>query len=316
MPLLLNLLILIFGLILLAVSSDFLIKTSVKLACLLKLSTLFIGLILVAFGTSCPEAAVSIVAIVKKYKDIALGNIVGSNIANIGLVLGLSGLLRPLKIDTSLFRREIPIMLLSCVFLFIFCLDGEISRWEGLVFILGFILFCFFSYKGSRLHDDSEDFELSGFLKRIKSKIFVFFLFFVSLLFLVVSANLMVNSGVNIAKIFGISPWLIAVTVFAVGTSLPELAASISAALKKVPSISIGNVIGSNIFNILLVLGLVSLVRPITVERSILRFELPLLIVFSIGVSLFMRTKNTLSRWEAGLLFLSYIVFIVLLIVR
>lgn len=311
-----NILVLIFGLALLSYSSNYLIKTSVKLAYLLKLSTLFIGLIFVAFGTSLPEAAVSIVAVVKKYKDIALGTVVGSNIANIGLVLGISGLLRPLKVDVTLFKREIPIMLGSCALLYIFCLNGVISRLEGGVFLLGFVLFCIYSYKGSKFHKEDEDFKLDGFLDKTKSKLFIIGLFSVSLLLLVLSANLMITTGVNLAKFFGVRPWIIAITIFAVGTSLPELAASITASLKKVSSISVGNVVGSNIFNVLLVLGLASMLRPIPIEQSTVRFELPLLIVFSIVVTLFMRLKNSLSRFQAAALFVFYLVFIALLFIK
>jgi cation:H+ antiporter len=126
----------------------------------------------------------------------------------------------------------------------------------------------------------------------------------------------MINSGVGIAKDFGVRPWIIAITIFAVGTSLPELAASLAASARKVPSISIGNVIGSNIFNILLVLGLVSVIRPIEVETPIIEFELPLLIIFSLVVSLFMGTKSTVSRFESGMLVLFYCIFIVFLFIK
>ncbi|MBN2120766.1 MAG: calcium/sodium antiporter [Candidatus Omnitrophica bacterium] len=311
-----SVIILILGLVLLVVSADFLIKISVRLAWLLRLSTLFIGLILVAFGTSLPEAAVSIVAAVKNSKDIALGNVVGSNIANIGLAVGLAGLFNPLKVEKSLFRREIPVMLVSCLALYGFCWDGLICRWEGGVFLLGFAAFCFFSFKNSKAQEESEEFTLSGPLSKTESKPLVFLIFCGCLFFLVLGADLMVNSGVNIANFFGISPWVIAITVFAVGTSLPELAASVAASIKKVSSISIGNVVGSNIFNILLVLGLASLIRPIEVDRSILNFELPLMIAFSVVVSLFMMTRNKVSRFEAGVLLLFYCIFIVFLFIR
>jgi len=314
MVLFLNISLFILGLVFLSISSNLLIKTSVRLAYLFKLTTLFIGLIFIAFGTSLPEATVSLLAVIKKYKDIALGNIVGSNIANIGLVLGLSGLIRPLRVDSSLFKREVPIMVLSSLFLYIFSLDGLISRGEGLVFLLSFIFFFIFAYKSSKLSEKKEftpqEFEASGAFKKLHSKALILILFFLSLTFLLIGANMMVNSGVNVAKFFGISPWLIAITIFAIGTSLPELAASLSASIKGVSSISVGNVVGSNIFNILFVLGIASLIRPIRLESSILRFELPFLIFFSIIVSLFMRIKDNISRGEAGVLFLSYLVFI------
>ena len=307
------------GLLILAVSSDYLIKSSVRLAQLLRLTTLFIGLILLAFGTSLPEGSVSIIALIKKYKDIALGNIVGSNIANIGLVLGISGLLRPLKTSRSLFKKEIPIMLISSLFLFWFCADGMISRLEGAVFIAGFILFLILAYRGSKILEEAETvqtFAQPRFFAKANSRFIIFIIFGVCLGCVIFSANLMVNSGVNIAQIFGLSPWIIGLTIFAVGTSLPELAVSVSASLKDVPSISIGNVVGSNIFNILLVLGIVSIIEPITVNRSILTFELPLLIVFSVVLTIFLGTDNRLSRAESLFLLIFYSIFIVLLFIK
>ncbi|MFC1515002.1 calcium/sodium antiporter [Candidatus Omnitrophota bacterium] len=316
MTLLISAAVLILGLALLVTASGLLVKSSVKLAYLLKLSTLFIGLIFVAFGTSLPEAAVSIAAVIKGYKGIALGNVVGSNIANIGLVLGLCGLVRPLKVDSSLFKREIPIMLASVLALYLFARDGLISRFEGGLFLFAFVLFCISSLRGSRSHQADEDFALSGFLAKTRSKLLVLLVFSASVFFLVLGANLMVNSGVKIAEHFSVSPWIIAITVFAVGTSLPELAASLAASAKKISSLSIGNVIGSNIFNVLLVLGIASLIRPIEVEAAVLRFELPLLIAFSLVAAIFMGIKNTISRFEAGMLLLFYCIFIVFLFLK
>ena len=316
MFLLQTILVFLLGLALLVFFSNLLIKSSIKLAFFLKLSTLFIGLIFIAFGTSCPEAAVSITAAVRRYKDIALGNILGSNIANIGLVLGLCGLVQPLKIEFSVIRKEITIMLISCLVLFVFCWDGVLSRLEGSFFILGFIFFCFFSYRSSKKHKEEPGFDLSGSLTRFNSRPKTIALFLISLVFIVLGANLMVNSGVSIAKFFKISPFIIALTVFSIGTSLPELAASLTAISKKVPHISIGNVIGSNVFNILLVLGIVSLIRPLEINPQVLKFELPALCVFSFLTFLFIRSKNILSRLEAGILFFGYIGFIVLLFCR
>ncbi|MCD6539127.1 MAG: calcium/sodium antiporter [Candidatus Omnitrophica bacterium] len=313
MSIFLNLIIFILGLIILSISSDFLIKSSVRLAHLLKFTVLFIGLVFIAFGTSLPEATVSLVAIIKKHKDIALGNIVGSNIANIGLVLGFSGLIRPLRVDNSLLRKEVSIMILSTLLLYIFSLDGFLSRLEGLIFILVFCLFFIFTCKSSKLSKDkeidSQKFKVSGFFSKINSKLIIFFSFLLSLVFLLASANMMVNSGVNIARFFKISPWIIAITVFGVGTSLPELAVSISASVEKVSSLSVGNVIGSNVFNILVVLGLASLIRPITLDKSILNFELPILIIFSIIVPLFVKTG--FSRFKSFILFLGYTLFLI-----
>lgn len=316
MILLQHFLVLAVGLVLLVLSSDYLVKCSVKLAKLFRLSTFFIGLILVALGTSLPEATVSIIAVLKGQKAIALGNIIGSNIANIGLVFGVCGLLNPLKINPELFKREIPFMMGAAIALIAFSLNGVISRFEGALFVLAFIAFLVLSYKNAGTEEEAEHFELSGFLGKTKSKALVFVLFIISVLVLVFGANLMVNAGVGIADHFGISPWLVAITIFAIGTSLPELAASISASLKKVSSISVGNVIGSNIFNIIFVLGIVALIKPINVEPGIIKFELPALAAFSAIVYFFMRSKYELNKKESILLLFSYVLFILLLIIK
>ncbi len=308
------------GLCLLVLSSDFLIQGSVKLSILLRLSPLFIGLILIAFGTSAPEAAIGIIAATKDYKGIALGNIIGSNIANIGLILGLCALFSPLLVrDKGLFRKEIPIMLGSILLFYIVCLDLVVSRIEGAAFIVLFMFFCFISYRGAKKSFDpseTDGFKLKKVFRRMHSKLLLFIAILVSLLGVIYAANLMVNSGARLAEIFGVKPWLIGITIFAVGSSLPELAASLTASIKKVPSLGIGNIVGSNIFNILFVLGIVALIRPITLEAAILDFELPVLIIFSFGLFTVMRTGYKISRREGLFLFLGYLSFLAALIVK
>jgi len=315
-----NIIIFISGLILLIYGSSVLIQSSVKLSFLLRLAPLFIGIIIIAFGTSAPELAVGITAALKHQKAIALGNIVGSNISNIGLILGLCAMFTPLKISKDIFKKELPIMIFSTVLLYILSLDRVLSRIDGLVFIILFIVFCFISFRGARTpeyHREIADFKFNRILKSINSRPLIGVLISASIIFVIWGANLMVKSGVNMAHIFGISPWVIGITVFAVGTSLPELAASMTASIKKVSSISIGNIVGSNIFNILLVLGVVSLIRPITIDTSsVLVFEMPVLLLFSVSLVIFMRTSFKISRIEGFILLASYITFIILLITK
>jgi cation:H+ antiporter len=312
-----NISVFLMGLFLLIFGANILIQSSAKLALLLKLTPLFIGLTIIAIGTSAPESAVGIVATIKKSQGIALGTIIGSNIANIGLVLGISGLIKPLRISKRLFKIELPFFLLSSFFLFLFCFDLEISSLEG-AFLL-FFLFIFYlltyisSKKEPEIANELVNMKFIKFFKKINSKILLFFSCIISLVLVVEGANLMVKSGINLAHILGISTWIIGITVFAIGTSLPELATSLSAIFKKVPSISIGNVIGSNIFNILFVLGLISVIRPISLQKSNLKFEIPAMLFFTMLVSLFMKTKKTLSRKESFILLLSYILFLILL---
>ena len=274
---------------------------------------MFIGLIVVAFGTSAPEAGVGIMAAIMDQKDIALGNIIGSNISNIGLILGLCAMVVPLKINKSIFKRELPIMLSAVLLFYLLSLDKVIGRLDGIIFIIFFIVFIIVSYKGSKDSFDQgelDNFKFRKLFRKANSKPIIFTLAFVSLIGVMLGAYLMVKSGARLAAIFGISPWIIGITVFAIGTSLPELVASLSASLRKVPSISVGNIVGSNIFNILFVLGIVALIRPIRLSSSLLGFEFLALLFFSVIICIFMRTGYKISRKEGLVLFLAYLIFL------
>ncbi len=307
------------GLIFLIVSSNWLIQSSVKLSLLLKLTPLFIGAVLIAAGTSAPEAGVGIMAALRDQKDIALGNVLGSNIANIGLILGLCAVFKPLRVDKNIFKREIPFLFLSVILFYFLSLDLVLSRLDGLILIFAFIVFCFVSYFGSKSSFNPE--EIKGFkIKKSLDKLTtcppVILVMFLSLAGVIYGADLMVRGGVALAKVFGLTPWIIGITIFAMGTSLPEFAASLSAAVKNVPSISVGNILGSNIFNILLVLGLVALIRPISLDSSILKFEGVVLIVFTLLFFTVMRTRYKISRSEGLIMFLGYIGFLIILIIK
>ena len=312
-----NSLIFIAGLVILIVSSDWLIHTSVKFSFIFRLSSLFIGLVIIAFGTSAPEAAVGIVAAIKNQKAIALGNIIGSNIANIGLVLGLCTFIFPAKVDKKIFKSEFPILIYSVILIYLLSLDLVISRLDGVILIASFLIFLFISWRRAKKHfsyTETQDFQIKRVLKGVNSKALIFSLVGISLGGVVLGANLMVKGGVYLARVFGVSSWVIAITVFAVGTSLPELAASLTASFKKVSSISIGNIIGSNIINILFVLGVVGLIRPVNLKPAALRFEFPALLIFSFLLFTVAKTKYKITRWEGLLMLSSYIVFIFLLL--
>ncbi|MCK5492408.1 MAG: calcium/sodium antiporter [Candidatus Omnitrophica bacterium] len=319
MEILLSSLFLISGLILLILSSGWLVQSSVKIAIFFKLTPLFIGLVIVAFGTSAPEAGVGIMAAIKNQKGIALGNIIGSNISNIGLILGLCSMVRPLKVDKKIFKSELFMMCIAFVLLFILCLDLYISRIDGLILITCFIAFCFISYiKAKKSFNLSEigEFKFHKILETAKSKILVVVILLLSLFGVVWGADLMVRGGIKLAEIFKVSPWIIGITVFAIGTSLPELFASVTASLKNLSSISMGNILGSNIFNILFVLGIVSLIRPIPLDISVLKFELPIMCIFGFILFTVMRTGYKITRSEGLFMFLGYIFFIVFLIIK
>ncbi|MBN3041151.1 MAG: calcium/sodium antiporter [Candidatus Omnitrophica bacterium] len=311
-----NIFLFLAGLGLLILSSDWLIQSSVKLSFMYRLSPLFIGAVLIAFGTSAPEAGVSIMASIRDQNDIALGNIIGSNIANIGLIVGLCAMLRPFRVSKSMFKRELPLMLLAVLLLFLLSLDKFISRIDGIMFLVLFLFFCIFAYKGARKefdHNEMSDFTLSKVLKKINSPAAAFFIILLCLIGVIFAADVMVRSGSAIAEIFGVKPWIIGLTIFALGTSLPELVTSLNAVFKKAPTISIGNIVGSNIFNILFVLGIAALIRPIAISPSLLKFELPLLLIFSFALFTVMLTGFTIKRWEGLLLFVGYLFFLALL---
>lgn len=309
----------IIGLIILVISANWLIQASVKLSLLFKLTPLFIGAVLVAIGTSAPEAGVGIMAALRNQKGLALGNILGSNIANIGLILGLCAIFRPLKIDKRIFEREVPFLLFS-VFLFYFLsLDLLLSRLDGLIFISAFVIFCFISYFGAKKtfdHNEIKSFKIKKSLDKFTTHRPVFLVILLSLAGVVYGADMMVRGGVGLAKIFGVSPWIMGITVFALGTSLPELATSLTASIKRVPSISVGNIVGSNICNIFFVLGLVAIIRPISLNPLIFSFEMPALIVFTLLLFTLMRTGYKISRSEGLIMFLGYLGFLLTLIIK
>ncbi|MCP4653617.1 MAG: calcium/sodium antiporter [Candidatus Omnitrophica bacterium] len=315
-PLIINAIIFGTGLLVLIYSSDWFIQSSVRLSYLLKLSPLFIGLVIVAFGTSAPEGGVGIMAAIHNREGIALGNIIGSNIANIGLILGVCALISPLKVNKDALRRELPIMIAAVLLLFVLSFDLVLSRSDGLILLACFFAFLITSYKGAKEFFDPseiEGFEFRAIFKKSNTIRVAFFISFLSLLGVVLGADLMVRGGANLAKYFGVSPWVIGITVFAIGTSLPELAASLVAAQKKMSSISVGNVVGSNIFNILLVLGVVACIRPIHIDASILRFELLVLLLFSVVAFVFMKTRHGIGRREGAIFFLGYLIFLIIL---
>lgn len=307
----------VIGLVILIYSSNCLIQSSVKVSLLLRLTPLFIGGVIIAFGTSAPEAVVGIVAAIKDQKDIALGNVIGSNIANIGLILGLCVLFRPLMVRRSVLKTEVPLMVAASLLVYILSLDLKIDRLDGVILLLCFVMFFILSYRGAKRYFDSRelsDFKFKKLFQKVNSRALAFLLSLIFLLGVVMGANLMIKGGVGLARIFHISAWVIAITIFAIGTSLPELAASLTAVVKKVDSISIGNIVGSNIFNILFVLGIVAVIRPLELDSHVLRFEFPYLVGISVLVALFMKTRFKVSRLEGLILLVSYILFVLILI--
>jgi len=304
------------GLTLLYYGADFLVDGSSRLALSFGVRPLIIGMTIVSFATSMPEMMVSLLAVGQGSSDIAVGNIVGSNIANIGLILGSSALLMPLTVPRGLLGRELPIMIASTVALYVMCIDGALTQGDGIVLLIALVLFIGYCLRFARQAGLNPD--LPGeVVKEESSHRGRDVLYIVGgIIGLGVGANWMVSSAVTIARAIGLSELFIGMTIVALGTSLPELAASLMSAAKGEMDISIGNVIGSNIFNILFVLGVCPLFQPIAVEPSILRLELPVVLVFSIALIPLCWHRHLIGRWKGGLLVLGYAGFIVTMMLR
>jgi len=310
-----TILMLIAGLVLLVAGAEVLVKGASRIALMFGLSPLVIGLTIVAYGTSSPELMVSIQSSLAGQPDIALGNVVGSNIFNVLLILGVSALITPLVVAQQLIRLDVPILIgISCLTL-MFGLDGKISRVDGAIFLMGIILYTTFLLIQSRKERNPEvteeyEREYGDATVRSPQKIAINIGFVVvGLGLLVLGSKFLVDSSIAIARSFGISELVIGLTLVAAGTSLPELATSFVASIRGERDIAVGNVIGSNIFNILAVLGGSSLFSSegLTVSASALRFDIPVMIAVAVICLPVFMTGQLIARWE-GLLFLSYYV--------
>ena len=292
------------------------VKGGSTLAVLLGVRPLLVGITVVAFATSTPELIVSVIASLKGSSDLALGNIVGSNIANIGLILGLSGLLMPLHINISFLRKELPILIAVSLLFYVLSLDLNIGLTDGFILLTVFTLFIVFAFITARKEGNSG---LTLPLPRLergriggKAKILLAILAGMGALF--VGGELLIRASISMAKEFGISEIIIGLTLVSLGSSLPELATAIVASLQKENDICIGNLIGSNIFNILFVGGLAAVVSPINVAKEQLTFYLPVMLVYTVSMMPMMKTGLVLKRWEGALLLATYVGFLIYLI--
>jgi len=255
------------------------------------------------------------IASFKENSDIALGNILGSVIANIGLVLGISAMISPLKVRLSIINKELPLMIGAIIVFYLMALDLRISRLEGGVLLTGFILFLIYVlYQALRHRQNSllAEKEYGRFLKGergVKSRFLL--LVFIGLISIIGGAHLLIKSAIFIAKEFEISQLIIAITLVAIGTSLPELAVSTVAAYRKEADISVGNVIGSNIFNISFIIGAAAMINPLSVEKSTRLFEFPVSLVFGFLLFLIMKTRLEISRIEGIFLLTLYVLFLI-----
>jgi cation:H+ antiporter len=298
------------GLFILYFGAESLVTGSSRVALALGIRPIIVGMTVVAFATSMPELMVSLSAAVKGSSAIAVGNIIGSNIANIGLILGSSALLSGFILPKGILKREVPFMIFSSLLLYFFCLDGQLSFTNGMIlfcFLLVFLGYCLMSVRKLAGLKAASDEEIRG---KIQIRGVDWLKIVGGIVGLGIGAELMVRSAVTMARAFGVTELVIGMSVVALGTSLPELAASMVSAWKGEAEISIGNVIGSNIFNVLFVLGLCPMIRPIAVDPSLLRFEFPIMLLFSIGLVPLVLPKLSLSRTRGLILLGGYLLFI------
>jgi len=313
-----QLLIFAMGLGLLYLGAEWLIRGAASLALKYGIRRLVVGVTVVALGTSMPEFVVNFFAALSREDGIALGNIVGSNICNIALILGASALILPLAVAPATLRKEYAIMMAAMGAFYLMALDGVISQVDGLILIGGLVAFLIFLIVDCKRNteqsnlDELADFERDDLAASVRKKLS---LLLGGILLLTIGARLMVHAAVNIAGWLGISPIIIGLTVVAIGTSLPELAASLVSALKKDPDMSMGNILGSNLLNVLFVIGLVSLIHPLRVDTESLTIHFPVMLGFGVLLLPLAWTSYRITRLEGGVLltgFLGYMVYLLL----
>ena len=337
-----NFLILLLGLVFLVKGSDYFVKAASTIAKKLGVSEFVIGLTLVAVGTSIPELASSIVASIQQASGIVIGNIVGSNIVNIGLIVGVAAFLSPMKTEVEMLKRDGYIMLFAAVLFFVFALNGELSMIESGIFVLLYVAYVFFLFEEAEKYEGKLHFKEfityffkfkyinsavqkingnrnrksgsgnengrleGGFGKDILTLV-------LSCTAIVIGAKYFVDESIFFAELFGVPDTIIGTTLVAVGTSLPELVVTVSAARKGYGSIALGNIIGSNITNIFMILGLSGLLYPIAVAEISLFFTTPVMIIISLILLVFISTGWEIKKWEGIALMAFYAAFLVVL---
>ncbi|MEJ2218489.1 MAG: calcium/sodium antiporter [Gemmatimonadota bacterium] len=310
------------GLAALYFGAEWLVRGSARLARSWGVSTLVVGLTVVSFGSSAPELLVGVVASVQGASDVVLGNVVGSNILNIALILGIASLLRPMKVELRLLSREIPLMVAVSILLAAIALNGVVSRVDALALLAGFVTYLWAmtraaSSESPLVATEFEEFQAVASLSPTQDKHWRDAVVMLGgILALVVGARLLVESAVFFARLLNVSNVVVGLTIVALGTSLPELATSIVAALRDESNIALGNAIGSNIFNILCILGVSGLIRPIEVAPELMQFEIPAMVGVAIVLLPLAWHRHRLSRRSGALLLLMYIVFTWVLVLR
>lgn len=313
---------LIGGFILLVIGAEVLVRGAARLAARFGISPLVIGLTVVAFGTSAPEMAVSTQSAFLGQGDIAIGNVIGSNIFNVLVVLGLSALIIPLLVSRQLVRLDVPIMIAAAFLAWLLALDGSYSRLDGLILFACIITYTGYLIISSLRAWKPEQTIVDEYSAQVNPHRFATLInsayILLGLALLVGGSNLLVTGAVDLAQALGLSELVIGLTIIAVGTSLPELATSLLAAWKGERDIAVGNIVGSNLFNLLAVLGLAGLVSPekIPVAQNAIRFDFPIMLAVMVACLPVFFAGYRISRWEGALFFAYYIAYTAYLIMK
>lgn len=306
----------IVGLVLLAVGAEGLVRGSTSIALRLGVTPLVIGLTVVAFGTGSPELTVSVESAYRGDSGLALGNVVGSNISNIALILGLSAIARPMHVRSKLIRREMPLMIAVTLLLCLLLWDGALGRLDGLLLVAGSVAYTAFAYVSARRDRSAEvAAEFDAGMKELSRPVWLDTTFVVAgFVALLVGSKLLLGGATVVAESFGVSQVVIGLTIVAVGTSLPELATSVVAAVRGEADVAFGNVIGSNILNILCILGVAALIRPFEVQ-GLRPLDLGALVGSAVLLLPLMWRGSVLNRWEGAILLVGYAAYMYSLVV-
>jgi len=310
---------LIVGLVLLIVGAESLVKGAATIARAAGISSLVIGLTVVSMGTSTPELAVSIISTASGNSNLALGNVIGSNIFNVLFILGVSALITPLVAVQQLIRIDVPVMIAASLLVLLFGIDGRIAGWEGLILVLLGVLYTVFIVRDSRKEKSTEVLkeyhaEFSGKKPGHKASLTASVLFVLAgIAMLVIGSRWLVDGAVFVAGALGVSDLVIGLTIIAVGTSLPEVATSIIASIRGERDIAVGNAVGSNIFNILFILGFAAIAGHggVAISRNVLSFDIPVMIAVALTCLPIFFTGRKLDRWEGAVFVVYYLAYII-----
>jgi cation:H+ antiporter len=303
------------GLGILYIGAEWLIKAATQMALHYGIRPLVVGLTIVALGTSLPEFFINFFAAFTGEHDLALGNIIGSNICNIALILGSSAIILPLAVRPQMLSKEYPLMMGAMTLFYVVALDGRIGQWDGIVMVaalIGVMLFLFIDAKRhpeSPLADveaDAADDLRSPWMKALYT--------IAGMAFLAGGAHLMVRGAVNMANVLGIDHVVVGLTIVAIGTSLPELAASMVGVIRQEADLSVGNVLGSNILNVLFVVGAIAMIRPMDVQAASLNIHFPVMLGFGALILPLAWTQYCITRWEGGILFAGFLGYMTYLV--